>query len=59
MNNLEIEKSLCILYKKAVENQKIDKGYACDKQLPKFRINNLDRQYLPYNMRELCKKHEL
>jgi hypothetical protein len=57
MNVNEIEKSLCKLYRKGCNNQKIDVGYQTEKQIIYRRIKNLERQYKPLDMPALCEKH--
>jgi hypothetical protein len=57
MNAEEIEKSLCLMYRKSLNNQKIELDYKDRTHSIRLRIKNLDRQFRPYNMKELCEKY--
>ena len=57
MNINELEKTLCRLYRKSYDNQKIDIDYQNRRESFRLRVKNLDRQYAHLDMRALCEKH--
>jgi hypothetical protein len=53
----ELEKALCLMYQRSREVQHMDVDYSNKKESSRLRVKNLNRQYRPYDMVALCRKH--